>query len=163
MDSSDTPQFRGGNPYFFSENLINPYPSLMHRCIAILFARIVSGCSLPIKIAILRNKNRQQAAKTRCYLQTESRKREPKVDPVEIEALRHVALHRRTNLPFFRNLAGKASCVNDKTFVSLHILKNLFFSNLPQIRTCFSNNFLLIKFIFYLIPYKLQYIRYIYL
>ena len=45
-----------------------------------------------------------------------------------------MALHERRNLQFFGNLAVKASCINDQTFVSLHILKQLLFGNLPQIR-----------------------------
>ena len=46
---------------------------------------------------------------------------------------RSITLHGRRNVPFFGNLAKNASCVDDKTVVSLHILNNLFFSNLPQI------------------------------
>ena len=41
-------------------------------------------------------------------------------------APRSITLHRRRNLPFFGNLADKASCVDDKTVVSLHILNNNF-------------------------------------
>ena len=75
--------------------------------------------------------------------------RELKIDFVEIGALRHVARqsdHASDRLGqshstgdeiscfLCGNLVEKASCVNDRTFVSLRILENLFFSNLPQIR-----------------------------
>ena len=41
-----------------------------------------------------------------------------------------ITFHGRQNLPFSGNLAEKASCVVDKTVVSLHILNNLFLNDL---------------------------------
>ena len=126
--------FVGGIRIFSVKICINPYPSSMHRCIATLFTRFVSRCSLQ-KIATLHNKNRQPVAKTRCYrTKNWSRRNWSFTSRGATVAPRSITPHRRRNLPFFGNLAEKATCVDDKTVVSLHILNNLFFSNLPQIR-----------------------------
>ena len=57
----------------------------------------------------------------RDYAETQERKRRP---------VAGLTFHGRRNLPFSGNLAEKASCVVDKTVVSLHILNNLFLSDL---------------------------------
>ena len=91
------------------------YRDIFHAiCIAVQFAKNCVDAS---------NTNRQILGAT-----------EPKIGLVEIGVLRHVArlsLILVNNVPretFSRNLAEKASCVDDKTVVSLHILNNLFFS-----------------------------------
>ena len=60
---SDTPQFRGGNPYFFSEN---PYQSVSF-IYASMYRENVHAIHIAMqfakKIATLCNKNRQPAAK----------------------------------------------------------------------------------------------------
>ena len=40
---------------------------------------------------------------------------------------------RETKSPVFRKFSRKANCIDDRTFVYLHIPNNLFFINLPQI------------------------------
>ena len=55
LPSTDTPQFRGGNPYIFGENLYQSVSFIsMHRCIVKTFTRFISRCSLQ-KIATLCN------------------------------------------------------------------------------------------------------------
>ena len=72
---SDTPQFRGGNPYFFSENLYQSVSFLfVHRCVAKTF---ISRCSL--------QNNREPAAikepKSELYVTwSDSRIRPPLID-----------------------------------------------------------------------------------
>ena len=58
---TDTPQFRGGNPYFFSEN---PYTRIIHLCIDLSRKRSRDSYRDAVckKIATLCNKNRQPAA-----------------------------------------------------------------------------------------------------
>ena len=60
---TDTPQFRGGNPYFFSEN---PYQSVSFICINVSRKRSRDSYHDAVfakKIATLCNKNRHPAAK----------------------------------------------------------------------------------------------------
>ena len=85
------------------------------------------------KIATLRNKYRQPVAKTRCY-RTKNWFRRNWSFTSRGATVADIGQSPSTGdkiSRFFGNLAEKASCV-DKTVVSLHILNNLFFSNLPQ-------------------------------
>ena len=64
---TDTPQFRGGNQYFFCENLYQSV--ILRRCIDVsrYFSRDSYSDAVCKKIATLCNKYRQPAAKTWCY------------------------------------------------------------------------------------------------
>ena len=123
-----------GNPYFFSENL--------YQSVSLIDASMYRDTFHAIRIAMqfakkcdIVKQNPQPAAQTRgCYPQTGTESRSPCATARLGQCFRSIALHERRNLQFFGNLAVKASFVNDQTFVSLHILKQLFFSNLPQIR-----------------------------
>ena len=65
------------------------------------------------KIATLCNRNRQPAAKNQ-HLSFTSRGATVGLG-LHLWLTRSIVLHRRRNLPFFSNLAEKASCVDDKT------------------------------------------------
>ena len=58
------PQFRGGNPYFFRENL---YQSVYFIDVSRHFSRDSHREAVCKKIATMCNKNRQPGAKTRCH------------------------------------------------------------------------------------------------
>ena len=113
---ADTPQFRGGNPYFFSEN---PYQSVSFICINVSRKGKRSRDSYHDavfcqKIATLCNKNRHPAAKNQNRSFT-SRGATVGLG-LRLWLTSWIVLHRRRrNLPFFGNLAEKASCVDDKT------------------------------------------------
>ena len=134
-NDADTPQFRGGNPYFFCENLYQSVSFFDASMYLDTFHEIRIAMQFAKKTATLRNKNRQPAAKTWCYRTKNWSLRNWSFTSCGA-TVTDIGQSRSTrrNLPFFGNLAGKASCVDDKTVVSLHILNNLFFRNLPQIR-----------------------------
>ena len=129
---TDTPQFCGGNPYFFAEN---PYQS-----VSFIYASMYRENVHAIHIAM------QFAKKSRhCVIEIDSQQQRTKIGPLfhvarqsdlglRLWLTRSIVLHRRRNLPFFRNLAEKASCVDDKTVLFRYTYSKLFFSNLPQIR-----------------------------
>ena len=86
------------------------------------------------KIATLCNKNRHPAAKNQNRSFRPTSRGATVGLGLRLWLTRSIVLHRRRNLPFFGNLAEKASYVDDKTvFFATHI-HELFFSNLPQIR-----------------------------
>ena len=122
---ADTPQFRGGNPYFFSEN---PYRSVSFISASMYRENIHEihiAMQFATKIATLCNKNRQPAAKNQNLSFT----------------LRDVTVrlglrlwHKvnraspKQNLPFFGNFAEKARCVTIKLFGFATHIHKLFFS-----------------------------------
>ena len=89
---------------------INPYPSFMHRCSENARARFISVYN---KIAILCSTNRQPAAKNQNRSFT-SRGATVGLG-LRFWLTRSIVLHGGRNLPFFGNLAEKASCVDDQT------------------------------------------------
>ena len=122
---TDTPQFLGGNPYFFCENL--------YQSVSIVDASMYRDIFHAIRVAT------QFAKKLRHCVDASNPNRgllgatELKNCLVKIGVLRHVARlslilvnddPRETKFP--GNLAEKASCVDDRTVVSLHIPNNLF-------------------------------------
>ena len=135
--SADTPHFRWGNPYFFTENLYQSVSFIY----ASMYRENVHAIHITMrfakKIVTLCNINRQPAAKNQNRSFTSSRGATVGVG-LRLWLTRSIVLHGRRNLRFFGNLAEKASCVEDKNcFVSLHIgpySSIVVFSNLPQIR-----------------------------
>ena len=160
INITDMPQFRRGNPYFFSEN---PYQSVsfihaskyrekVHAIhIAMQFAKKSRHCVITIdsqqqrtKIGALLHVARQSdlglgptnQIKSILFIHRNFRKRFRGVysakNQLMIDEVNHAPPKR--NLPFFGNSAEKASCVMIKLlYFATHIHK-LFFSNLPQIR-----------------------------
>ena len=101
----DMPQFRGGNPYFFSEN---PYTS-----VSFIYASIYRENVHAIHIAM------QFAKKSRhCVIKIDSQQQRTKIGAYFTwcdSRIRHRSTPLYTGDPFFGNLADKASCVDDKT------------------------------------------------
>ena len=104
MPIADTPQFRGGNPYFFSEHL--------YQSVSFIYASMYRGNVQAINIAM------QFAKQLRhCVINIDSHQQRTKIG----------AFHGRRNLPFFGNLALKASCVDDKTVLFRYTYSQIVF------------------------------------
>ena len=118
---ADTPQFRGGNPYFFSENPYQSvsfiYQSFIYQCIAKTFTRFIyHDAVFAKKIATLCNTNRHPAAKNQNRSFTSRGATDGLGLALRLWLTSSIVLHRRRrNLPFSGNLEEKASCVDDKT------------------------------------------------
>ena len=115
---ADTPQFRGGNPYFFSENLYQSVSfTYASMCIAKTLTRFISRCILQKKsrhCVGLPNKNRQPAAKNQKRSFT-SRGATVGLG-LRLCLARLLGLQGRENLQFFGNLAEKIVVSTIKLF-----------------------------------------------
>ena len=98
---------------------INPYPS-MHRFIAKTFTRFISRCSLQTNRDIVLYKSTASSKKPK-HRSFTSRGATVGLG-LRLWLTRSIVLHGRWNLPFFGNLAEKASCVDDKTVLFRYTL-----------------------------------------
>ena len=110
---SDMPQFCGGNPYFFSENLYQYVDPLSFIYSSMLYSENVHA--IHIAMQFTKKKSRYWVIKIDSQQQ---------ITKIGALGLLHVArqsrirptplIHGRRNLPFFGNLVKNASCVDDK-------------------------------------------------
>ena len=113
--------FVGGIRIFSVKICINPYPSSMHRCITTLFTRFVTRCSL-------------QKKSRHCVMKIDSQRQRRGATVADIDQSRPTGDEISRFSEILAEKASCVTCVDDKTVVLRHILNNLFFSNLPQIR-----------------------------
>ena len=118
-----------GKSVFFQWKSV--YIRIIHLCIDLSRKRSRDSYRDAVckKIAMLCNKNRQPAAKNQnqSFRPTSRGAAVGLGIDLRLWLTRSIMQHGIWNLPFFANLADKASCVDDKNcFVSLHIFINCF-------------------------------------
>ena len=128
FDNSDTPQFRGGNPYFFREN---PYQSVSFIYASMYSENVHAIHTIPVYYQF--TKNRDIAANNQNW---SFRSLGATVGlGLRLWLTTGQSSSTGDEISVFLKFTEKASCVDDKNcFVSLHIIHKLFFSILPQIR-----------------------------